>query len=356
MLYWLYELHPVFARFKYITFVLSLLLGPLIISLMKRCKVIEDVKKTDSQVLSKKRSEDKKDVPTMGGVFIVSAVVVACLLFAKLDNPFVLICLSVLVSAGILGFVDDYIKLTTGRKGMSIRGKLLGQTAIGLSVGFLLYFFFRETPGVFPDGLKLYVPLFKVSISMGLAYPFFAALVIVASSNAVNITDGLDGLAIGCTIFAAFAYAVISYIVGRHDYTGYLHVPYMPGAGELAVLCTAIIAAGLGFLWFNCHPAQIFMGNTGALPLGATIGVIALICKQELVLFVVGAIFVIETLSVIIQIISFRFWRKRVFRCAPIHHHFEEPFGTLKEVKVTVRFWIIAAILALLSVATLKIG
>ena len=334
-----------------VAFVACILLGPPVIAWLTRKKIGERTEKGDSRVLSDLHRK-KAQTPTMGGFFVLLAVVIAALLCSHVFNPFVLATLYVVISLGIVGFYDDYIKLTAvHKKGLSIRVKLGFQIAIGAIVGFELWYYGR---GVMPDVTVLYVPILKKTIDLGALYPLFVTLVIVASSNAVNITDGLDGLAIGCIIIATLTFAAICYLAGRADFSRYLGIPYVSGVGELTVVCAAIVGAGMGFLWFNAHPAQVFMGNTGALPLGGALGMIAVCAKQEIILFLVGAIFVIETLSVIIQIITVRGWNYRFFKIAPIHHHFQ--FLGLHETKITIRFWIVAAIFALLSLATLKVG
>ncbi|MEK7448115.1 MAG: phospho-N-acetylmuramoyl-pentapeptide-transferase [Planctomycetota bacterium] len=376
MLYHL--INDLIAQFKYITFraslgamfafLLCLILLPRFIAFLKKRKISERTEKKDSLELVKIH-QNKSTTPTMGGVIIISILLITTLLWARLDNIFVIYAVLVTFSLGILGFIDDYLKLNTPHKhGLSKSLKFSGQAIIGLAVGFGLWYYFTHKPPLpenvlnkareaglelIPAGTELYIPLFKTSIELGLLYPFFVALVIVASSNAVNLTDGLDGLAIGCLVMAALGYSVIVYITGRWDYSGYLRIPYVPGTGELTIFTAALVGISLGFLWFNSHPAQIFMGDTGALSLGGALGLVAVCAKQELVLFIIGAIFVVEALSVILQVISYRGWGKRIFLIAPLHHHFQ--FSGMAESKITIRFWITAAILALLSLASLKI-
>ncbi|MBI3097175.1 MAG: phospho-N-acetylmuramoyl-pentapeptide-transferase [Planctomycetes bacterium] len=349
-----------FAGFRYITFraacaavtafLLCLLLGPLVIRLLSRRRIHENIEKKDSERLSELHKE-KRHTPTMGGLFVIAAVVLSAAIWIHPSDPFAMWALLVIVGHWLLGFLDDFIKLTLpGRKGLNVLSKLSGQILIGLLVGYGITISMQELHVV--GGRDLWLPLLKVRIDLGLAYPFFAMLVIVSASNAVNITDGLDGLATGCITVAALCYAGVAYAAGRFDYSRFMEIPYVPGAGELAVLCAAIAGAGLGFLWYNCNPASIFLGNTGALPLGAALGFVALVSKQELLLFLIGAIFVIETVTVIIQIISFRCFGRRVFKIAPIHHHFQ--FEGWAEPKIVIRFWIVAAVLALLSFAVLK--
>lgn len=359
MLYYLFQ--EAFPRVKYITFrsagaavvafVVCILLGKPVIAYLTKRKIGERTEKGDSKELSEIHKL-KAQTPTMGGFFVLLAVLLTTLLLAKIFNPFVLATLYVVISLGIVGFYDDYIKLTAPhQKGLSIRMKLGFQIAIGAIVGAELWLYGRD---VMPDITVLYVPFLKETIDLGWLYPIFVTLVIVAASNAVNITDGLDGLATGCLIIATLTYATITYLVGRVDFSKYLGIPYVSGVGELTVVCAALVGAGMGFLWYNAFPAQVFMGNTGALPLGGALGIIAVCAKQELALFLVGAIFVIETLSVIIQIITVRTWGFRFFKIAPIHHHFQ--FLGLHESKIVIRFWIVAAIFALLSLAGLKGG
>lgn len=351
---------PLISQFKYITFraagaafiafILCIIFGPKIIAWLRRKSLTERTEKKDSDrliILHK----DKSKTPTLGGVFILLALFTTVIIWARLDNIFIVCTLFTMLGFGFLGFFDDWIKLTNPTQhGLTKRLKLVAQFILSFILGLALYYYFIYN---LPEGTKLYIPLVKSSIELGILYPFFVALVITASSNAVNLTDGLDGLATGCFIMAVLAYAVITYIVGRVDYTAYLSIPYVRGVGELTIVCAALVGVGLGFLWFNAFPAQIFMGNTGASPLGALLGLIAVCAKQELVLFLVGAIFVIESVSVILQVISFQLWRKRIFKIAPLHHHYQ--FNGLAEPKITVRFWIVAAILAILSLAALKI-
>lgn len=351
---------PLINQFKYITFraagaafvafLLCILFGPRIIAWLRSKSLTERTEKKDSDKLILLH-KSKSKTPTLGGIFILLALVITIIIWARLDNIFIICTLFTLLGFGFLGFFDDWIKLTKPiQQGLTKRLKLFAQFMLSFILGLALYYYFIY---YYPEGTKLYIPLVKTSVEMGVLYPFFVALVITASSNAVNLTDGLDGLATGCFIMAALAYAVITYIVGRVDYTEYLAIPYIRGVGELTIVCAALVGVSLGFLWFNAFPAQVFMGNTGSSPLGAILGLVAVCAKQELVLFLVGAIFVIESLSVIIQVVSFQVRHKRVFKIAPLHHHYQ--FKGLSENKITVRFWIVAAILAILSLAALKI-
>lgn len=330
-------------------FLFCLLIGPYFIAYLKKKQFFEKVEKKDSEILAK-MSESKKGTPTMGGLFISASIIFSALLWTRLDNIFVVLCILTVLEFTILGYIDDYIKFSSpNKKGITKSFKLFAQCAIGLIIGIALYYHFQDNV---PNGTSVYLPVLKTHVELGIFYPVFVMIVITASSNAVNLTDGLDGLAGGCLLMAGLAFAVITYIVGRTDYTSYLGITFVNGCAELTILCAAMIGAIVGFLWFNCYPAQVFMGNAGALPLGGVLGVIAVVAKQEMLLFAVGFIFVLETVSVIIQIIAYRGWGKRVFKCAPLHHHYQ--FMDLHEAKITIRFWIIAGILALLTIASLK--
>lgn len=298
----------------------------------------------------------KVGTPTMGGVLILLSMVLSVLLWARLDNTYVWIVLGVTLSFGALGFVDDYLKVTK-QKSDGVVGslKLAVQFAVALTAGYFCTTVLAANPDA-PAGLSTGVPtpFFKdLIIPLGFLYVPFAAFVIVGASNTVNLTDGLDGLAIVPVMIAAATYGIIVYLVGNAIYADYLQVAFVPGSGEMAIICGAIIGAGLGFLWFNAPPAMIFMGDTGSLALGGAIGAIAVAAKHEIVLAIVGGLFVLEGLSVMIQIASFKLTGKRVFRMAPIHHHFEQ-LGW-KESTIVVRFWIIAVILALIGLSTLKL-
>ncbi|MEH3148501.1 MAG: phospho-N-acetylmuramoyl-pentapeptide-transferase [Methylobacterium frigidaeris] len=292
----------------------------------------------------------KRGTPTMGGLMILAGLLVSVILWANPRNSYVWITLMVTLGFGAIGFYDDYLKVTKqSHKGFSGKFRLLLEAliAVAASVAVAEY----SAPGL---AYKLAFPVFKDAIlNLGIFYVLFAGFVIVGAGNAVNITDGLDGLAIVPVMIAAATFGIIAYLVGNVIYASYLQVNYVPGTGELAVVCGALIGAGLGFLWFNAPPAQIFMGDTGSLALGGLLGTIAVATKHEIVLAVVGGLFVLEILSVIIQVASFKLTGKRVFRMAPIHHHFEQKGW--KEPQVVIRFWIIAVILALLGLATLKL-
>jgi phospho-N-acetylmuramoyl-pentapeptide-transferase len=288
----------------------------------------------------------------MGGVLIIGAVLISSLLWARLDNRFVWLVLFSMVYLGVLGFADDYLKVTKRKSdGISGRVKLLCQIALACGVTAV----FLTSPLLEVQARSLYLPFIKSPVIANMSWMTLAffALVIVGSSNAVNLTDGLDGLAIGCTITVAFAYALLTYAAGNFRIAEYLQVPFYPFTGELTVICGALVGAGLGFLWFNCYPARVFMGDTGSLAIGGAMGVIAICCKQELLLAIVGGVFVIEAVSVIMQVLSFKLTGRRIFAMSPIHHHFE--LMGWKENTVIVRFWILSAIFALLGLATLKL-
>lgn len=291
---------------------------------------------------------DKAGTPTMGGALIIVSIVVSILLWSDLTNFYVWITLFVVVGYGLVGFIDDYLmQVKKQSKGLSVRTKLVWQAIIALIAGFLVY--------ISPDfSTQITIPFFKnVSPDFGWGYIIFAAFVIVGASNAVNLTDGLDGLAIGPVIIAATTYMIFAYVAGHVKIANYLQINYVSGSGELAIFCGAIVGSGMGFLWFNTYPAQIFMGDVGSLSLGAFLGTVAVITKQEILLVLVGGLFVIEALSVILQVSFFKMTSgKRIFRMAPLHHHFE--LKGWPEPKVIVRFWIIAIALAMLAMSTLK--
>jgi phospho-N-acetylmuramoyl-pentapeptide-transferase len=295
----------------------------------------------------------KRGTPTMGGIMIIAGVLIGSLICARLDNLFVWTALFVFVGLAALGFTDDYTKVVKkNSKGVAARAKLTVQLLIAFTTGALLCY-----SRIADDFIgELYVPFIKEPImrEMGIFALVFFAAVIVGSSNAVNLTDGLDGLATGCTITVALAYAAFCYAVGRQDFASYLRIPHHPMTGELAVVCSTLVGSSLGFLWFNCHPAKVFMGDTSSLAIGGLLGTVAICCKQELTLLIVGFVFVMEALSVLLQVASFKLrGGKRIFRMAPIHHHFE--LGGWAETTVVVRFWILSVICALLGLASLKL-
>jgi phospho-N-acetylmuramoyl-pentapeptide-transferase len=356
LFYPLHETLSVFNVFRYLTFrtayaaltalLICLLVGPYAIRLLQRCQVGEMIRREGP-----KSHFSKAGTPTMGGMLILLSALVATLLWANLTVSHVWLALFALLAFGTIGFWDDYLK--TFRKdntGLRAKYKFAAEVAVAVLVASLLFALAD------PDGnaSRLSVPFFKQVVpDLGILYVPFAVGVIVGTSNAVNLTDGLDGLAIGPVIIATFAYAGLAYVAGNIRFAEYLNILYIRGAGELAVFCGSLLGASLGFLWFNSYPAQIFMGDVGALSLGGALGTVAVIAKHELLLLLIGGLFVIETLSVIVQVVSFKLTGKRVFLMAPLHHHFEEKGW--QEPKVIVRFWIIAIILALLSLSTLKL-
>ncbi|MCK0752036.1 phospho-N-acetylmuramoyl-pentapeptide-transferase [Chromohalobacter japonicus] len=292
----------------------------------------------------------KAGTPTMGGAMILIAIAISTLLWGDLTNHYVWLVLAVTLGFGAIGWVDDYRKVVEKNpRGLPARWKYFWQSAIGLGAAVILYL-----TAASPVEVSLIVPLFKdVVVPLGLFYIVLTYFVIVGSSNAVNLTDGLDGLAIMPTVLVAMGLAIFAYASGNTVFAQYLHIPLVPGAGELAVFCGTIAGAGLGFLWFNTYPAQVFMGDVGALALGAALGVVAVIVRQEIVLFIMGGVFVMETVSVMLQVGSYKLTGRRIFRMAPLHHHFE--LKGWPEPRVIVRFWIITVVLVLLGLATLKI-
>jgi len=333
-------------------FLLTLIFGNFIIRILIALKLGQPIRGAAEVHRLAELHGGKQGTPTMGGVLVIGSVFVSSLLWARLDNRFVWLVLFCMVYLGALGFADDYLKVTKKKSdGISGRIKLVFQIALALIVTAV----FLSSPLLEVQARSLYVPFVKAPVitNMGWFTFIFFLLVIVGSSNAVNLTDGLDGLAIGCTITVAFAYALLSYAAGNFRIAEYLQVPFYPFAGELTVVCSALIGAGLGFLWFNCFPAKVFMGDTGSLSIGGMIGVVAICCKQELLLVVVGGVFVIEAVSVILQVMSFKLTGKRIFVMSPLHHHFE--LTGWKENTVIVRFWILSIIFALLGLATLKL-
>ncbi|MCK5305689.1 MAG: phospho-N-acetylmuramoyl-pentapeptide-transferase [Candidatus Omnitrophica bacterium] len=356
----LYPLRDIWFGFnvlKYITFrsaiaavtafFISLFIGRYVIDRLANLQIWQNVRTSSCPGLIPLHQQ-KQHIPSMGGLIILFAIIVPTLLWADLKNSYILIALTATVWFGLLGFLDDYLKLVKKKSsGLAVTTKLIGQIILGLLIG--LYVFYH------PDiSTKLDIPFCKnCLIDLGIFYILFAIVVIVGSSNAVNLTDGLDGLAIGCVVIAALTYAGYSYVTGHAVISNYLQIPFIPKAGELTVFCSCIIGAGLGFLWFNSYPATIFMGDTGSLALGGAIGIVAIFIKKELLLLIVGGIFVAEALSVILQVTSFKLRGKRMFLVAPLHHHLQ--LKGWDEPKITVRLWLIAIILALLSLATLKL-
>ena len=291
----------------------------------------------------------KSETPTMGGLFIVAAIVIAALGCCDLSNRYVLQALLIVVGFAVLGGIDDWIKIRTRKRGVTARQKFVAQFIMALPICVWLYMVQLTQP----QGLELIFPIGRQGIFIGAAFVAWAAFVIVGSSNGVNLTDGLDGLAGGCLVFAGSAFAVLAYMSGHRVMAEYLSIPHLVGAGELGVLFAAMVGAMLGFLWYNCHPADVFMGDTGSLPTGALLGYGALVIRQEVLLVIIGGVFVIETLSVMAQVTSYRLTGKRILACSPLHNHFV--FRGDSEAKIVVRFWISSALLALLGIASLKI-
>ena len=355
LLYPLHDRLAVLNVFQYITFraayaaltglLISLVVGPWLIRKLSQYQVGQSIRKEGpSSHLA------KAGTPTMGGLLILAGITVSTLLWARLDNPFVWMALFTTLAFGAVGFVDDYLKLLRHRNlGLQGRWKIAAQVLIGMILGLSLL---HLSAGQFET--RIAIPFFKdVLIDLGWFYVPFVILVVVGASNAVNLTDGLDGLAIGPTLVAASFYTVVIYLAGNANFSRYLQIVYVDGAGELTVFCAALLGAGMGFLWYNAYPASVFMGDTGSLALGGALGAVAIISKHEILLVLVGGIFVIETVSVMIQVFSFRVSGKRVLKMAPLHHHFE--LLGWPEPKIIVRFWIIAIILALLGMSTLKL-
>ncbi len=353
----LYPLHTTFSAFnvfRYITFrtiyasltafLICFVLGPWVIRRLKRLQVGQYIQEDGPEA-----HQAKAGTPTMGGILILFSILTATLLWTDLTNGYVWIALIIVCGYGLLGFADDYLMLVKKRnKGLTARAKFSGQIVLAAVAGVLLY--------ISPDfDTRVTIPFFKeVSPDLGWGYILFAILVIVGSSNAVNLTDGLDGLAIGPVIIAAVTYMIFAYVSGHAKMADYLQINYVAGSGELTIFCGAIAGAGLGFLWFNTYPAQIFMGDVGSLSLGGALGTVAVITKQEILLVIVGGLFVIEALSVIFQVSFFKMTNGgRIFKMAPLHHHFE--LKGWAEPKIIVRFWIIAIALALVSMSTLKL-
>lgn len=357
LLYPLAHEFGIFNIFKYLTFrsggavltslVMTFLTAPHIIGWLKS-------KQREGQPIRDDGPEShlltKKGTPTMGGIMILLSVVVSTMLWADITNHYIWIVLFVTIGFGIIGFLDDYRKLTKrNSKGLPGKVKLLLQFIISLAAAIWIN---KIAPGNTATHLAL--PFFKdVLINLGLFYFIFAMLVMVGASNAVNLTDGLDGLAIVPIVIAAGCFLLIAYLVGNLKFADYLQLRHIPNSGELAVFCAALIGAGLGFLWFNAPPAQIFMGDTGSLAFGGSLGVVSVIVKHELVLAIIGGLFVAEAVSVILQVASFKLTGKRIFKMAPLHHHFEK-LGW-KEPTIVIRFWIIACVLALVGLSTLKL-
>ncbi|MDE3271213.1 phospho-N-acetylmuramoyl-pentapeptide-transferase [Pseudoalteromonas sp. SSM20] len=359
MLMWLAEyltqFYSGFNVFSYLTFrsilgvltalMLSLYFGPKLIRRLQLMQIGQTVRDDGPE-----SHLSKSGTPTMGGILILGSIFASTLLWADLSNRYVLVTLFVIGSLGAVGFIDDYRKVVRkNTDGLIARWKYFWQSVIALTAGAFLFY-----SATLPQETALVVPFFKeIMPQLGLFYIVMAYFVIVGTSNAVNLTDGLDGLAIVPTILVAGAFAFIAYVTSNVNFANYLHIPYIPEASELVVLCTAIVGAGLGFLWFNTYPAQVFMGDVGSLALGGALGIIAVLVRQELVLVIMGGVFVMEALSVILQVGSYKLRGQRIFRMAPIHHHYE--LKGWPEPRVIVRFWIISVVLVLAGLATLKL-
>jgi phospho-N-acetylmuramoyl-pentapeptide-transferase len=359
---WIYPLHKLdgFSAlnvFRYITFrsayaaitalLLCFVLGPPLIAWLRRVKLGQKVREEGPQ-----SHLVKAGTPTMGGLLIVAAIVVPCLLWGNLHSRSLWIALGATVWLGAIGFLDDYLRVVKGlRKGLLGRYKLVGQVALGLAIAIALMAW-PEPGGLPPTSTQ--VPFFKFRwFDFGWLFVPFVVLVVTGSSNAVNLTDGLDGLAIGSALVAAATFALLAYVAGNAVAANYLGIINVKGSGELTVFCGGLVGASLGFLWYNCNPAEVFMGDVGSMALGGAIGTVAVLTKQEVLLVLVGGLFVLEAMSVIIQVASFRLTGRRVFRMAPLHHHFE--LMGWAEPKVIIRFWILAILFALMSLSTLKL-
>jgi phospho-N-acetylmuramoyl-pentapeptide-transferase len=344
-----------FAVFEYLTFrtmvsvitalALSLLIGPYVIERLSHYQIGQTVREDGPE-----SHFSKAGTPTMGGALILIVILFTTLAWGDLGNRYVWTVLLVTMAFGAIGWVDDYLKISRkNSRGLIARWKYLWQSVVGIAAAWFLY-----STATVPAETDLIVPFFKeVAIPLGIGFVVIAYFMIVGMSNAVNLTDGLDGLAILPTVMVGAALGLIAYLVGHVEFSQYLQIPYIPDAGELAVFCGALVGAGLGFLWFNTYPAQVFMGDVGALALGAALGVVAVIVRHEIVLLIMGGLFVLETVSVILQVASFRLTGKRIFRMAPIHHHFE--LKGWPEPRVIVRFWIITLVLVLIGLSTLKL-
>ena len=327
---------------------LVLVLGPWMIERLRRLQIGQHIREEGPQA-----HKTKAGTPTMGGVLILIGIIVPTLLWADLRNRNIWIVTLSTLAFGAVGFADDYIKVVKKRSlGLTARVKLLCQFAIGLAVGTTIFFLAQVEPKEYST--RVVFPFFKQVVpDLGLLYIVFAVLLLSLASNAVNLTDGLDGLAIGTTLIAAAAFTGLAYVSGHRVFSDYLDLLYRPGVGELTVFCGAMVGASMGFLWWNCYPAQVFMGDVGSLALGGALGTVALLVKQELLLFLVGGLFMVEAFSVMIQVASFRLTGKRVFRMSPLHHHFE--LVGWKEPQIIIRFWIVAFMFALFSLTTLKL-
>jgi phospho-N-acetylmuramoyl-pentapeptide-transferase len=355
LLYPLHQYWSAFNVFRYITFraayamvtalLISFILGPILIRMLQKMQVHQPIREEGPQT-----HLAKTGTPTMGGLLILCAIMIPSLLWCDLTNRYVQIAMATTLWMALIGFLDDWLRVVKKRpKGLVGRYKLIGQMTFGLALGVFLYL----NPLIEDAGPLSTIPFMKgLFINFGIVYILLVMFVVGGTSNAVNLSDGIDGLAIGLCTFCFGAFAGLAYLSGHRGFSDYLNIMYMPGTGELSIYCMSVVGASLGFLWFNSHPAQVFMGDTGSLSLGGALGVVAVLLKRELLLLVIGGIFVAETISVIIQVVSFKLTGKRVFRMAPLHHHFE--LAGWHENKVVVRFWIVGILLALLSLSTLK--
>ncbi len=341
-----------FNVFRYVTVRASLaIFTSLLFSVLFGRKIINKLKNfCHPNILLNFRKESKEKTPTMGGLLILGSLLISTFLWADLKNTYIILLIFLTLALGFVGFMDDYKKLKyKSHKGLRPLFKIVGQIIVGFIIGIVLVY-----NNQLNFNTSLHLPFFKkIVIPLGEYFVLFTVFIIVATSNAVNLTDGMDGLAIGLILTAGLAYAIIAYVVSNLNFARYLNVPFVKGAEEATVFAAGLVGACLGFLWFNCYPAEIFMGDTGSLPLGGIVGFLAIIVKQELSLIFVGGIFLIEALSVIIQVISFKRMGRRIFLMTPIHHHFE--LKGIPEPKVVVRFWIVGIILALFTIITLKI-
>ena len=343
-----------FNIFQYITFraayaavttlFLSLFFGPVMIAWLKKQKLGQEIRDEISTI-----HKSKSGTPTMGGLLIILSIVIAVLLWQDIRNIYTWVCIASVLGFGAIGFVDDYLKVYK-RNAEGLRASFKFTAQILLSLAIVSFIYINRGS----ETTLLYIPFFKFPV-LDLSYFYipFGVLILVGTTNAVNLTDGLDGLATGLVILAGIAFGILTYLSGRIDYAQYLQIPYVAGSGELTVLVFALIGASVGFLWFNCHPAEVMMGDTGSLSLGGIIGVIALLIKKEILLIIVGGVFVLEALSVILQVASYKIRKKRIFKMAPLHHHYE--LSGWNENKVVVRFWILGGLFVILSLSTLKI-
>lgn len=349
------------------SFLFCIVAGPALIEYLKRLQAIQYIRVSEGKdaISLHEMHAGKKGVPTMGGLLMGAAILASVLLFCELTQPVLWLAVLATIGFGFVGFLDDYLKVVKKNSaGLSARKKLIGQIALGSIFAIVFLYVYPElvqyqfsgaggTTTVTGPGFLLFPFLKELFLPFGALYIAFCVLVLTATTNAVNLTDGLDGLAAGVTISGTLCFALVSYLVGRVDASQYLIIPYVQGAGELTVLLAALTGACLGFLWFNSHPAQVFMGDTGSMMIGGLLGSVALLIKQEFLLLIVGGVFVAETVSVILQVGSYKLRKKRIFRMAPLHHHFER--GGIPESKIITRFWIVSALLALAGLVTLKL-